>query len=412
MTKKNPKNTTVGLLLASVGLANIGEWIYFIALNMMILNDGGNALSVGLLYIIRPAADILTNIVFSTYIDRLHKKKWMVLLSLFRSFLIGLLIFNQELFFIYMIVFLIQVCISIYEPLSVGYMTLAIPENKRKKFNSWNNLVSSGGFLIGPGIAGFLLSIGTPLIAITVNSLALLISSMLLRLLPDYTLPVIQTDKISFLKDNKEALIYLKRYFQTNRIVVFFYLLISSLFVLAAGLDSVEAAFSKEVLFMSDSQYGLLVSISGVGFLIGSILNSLIVEKMSSRQLILFGGFSYIAGYLTLSLAYDFMSASIGFFLISFALAYINTGFRTFIQNAFPTHRIGQLLTAFNIVNSLIEMVIVASVSSLGSIFPLRVVLITTELVMIVIFICIIHSSKRLKKNQLENNKEQVELID
>lgn len=412
MTKKNPKNTTVGLLLASVGLANIGEWIYFIALNMIILNDGGNALSVGLLYIIRPAADILTNIVFSTYIDRLHKKKWMVLLSLLRAFLVGMLIFDQELLFIYVIVFLIQVCISIYEPLSVGYMTLAIPENKRKKFNSWNNLVSSGGFLIGPGIAGLLLSIGTPLIAITVNSLALLISSMLLRLLPDYTLPVIQTDNISFLNDNKEALIYLKRYFQTNRMVVFFYLLISSLFVLAAGLDSVEAAFSKEVLFMSDSQYGLLVSISGVGFLIGSILNSLIVEKMSNRQLILFGGFSYITGYLTLSLAYDFMSASIGFFLISFALAYINTGFRTFIQNAFPTHRIGQLLTAFNIVNSLIEMLIVASVSSLGSIFPLRVVLITTELVMIVIFICIIHSSKRLKKNQLENNKEQVELID
>ena len=412
MTKKSSKNTTVGLLLASVGLANIGEWIYFIVLNMMILYDGGNALSVGLLYIIRPAADILTNIIFSTYIDRLQKKKCMVLLSFLRAFLVGILIFNQKLLFIYVIVFLIQVCITIYEPLSVGYMTLAIPENKRKKFNSWNNLVSSGGFLIGPGIAGFLLSVGTPLIAIAVNSLALFVSGMLLRFLPNYTLPVTRTNKISFLKDNKEALFYLKMYFQTNRVTVFFYLLISSLFVLAAGLDSVEAAFSKEVLLMSDSQYGLLVSISGVGFLMGSILNSLLVEKISNRQLILFGGFSYITGYLTLSLSYNFMSASLGFFMISFALAYINTGFRTFIQNAFPTHKIGQLLTAFNIVNSLIEMMIVASVSSLGSIFPLRTVLIATELVMIVLFVGIVYSSKKLKYNQIEHSKEQVELID
>ncbi|MCD5001053.1 hypothetical protein IV487_00995 [Enterococcus saccharolyticus] len=42
------------LLLTSIGLANVGEWIYFIGLNMMILNAGNSAFAVGLLYIIRP----------------------------------------------------------------------------------------------------------------------------------------------------------------------------------------------------------------------------------------------------------------------------------------------------------------------------------------------------------------------
>lgn len=412
MWKRNKKTHTIGLLLTSVGLANIGEWIYFIALNMMILNNGGNALSVGTLYIIRPMADILTNMVFSAYIDRLPKKKWLVLLSLLRAWLVGLLIFNQQLMFIYVIVFFIQVCISIYEPLSVGYVILAIPEKKRKKFNSWYSLVSSGGFLIGPGIAGFLLSIGTPLIAIVVNVFALLSSGVLLLFLPNYTLTENSDKSDPFIEENKKALHYLKNYYKTNQMTVLFYLLVSSLFILAAGLDSVEAAFSKNVLFMSDGQYGLLVSISGVGFLIGSILNSLFVEKMSIRQLILCGGFIYIAGYLILSTSFNFMSASIGFFLISFALAYINTGFRTFIQITFPTNKIGQLLTAFNILNSLVEMFVVASVSGLGAILPLRVVLIATEFLMVLIFLSIIYCSRKLKIDQLENRKADFEIFD
>lgn len=106
MMKTDKKDIEILYLLTSVGLANIGEWIYFIALNMMILNQGGNAFSVGLLYIIRPIADILTNLISNAYIDRLSKKKWMISLSLLRALLVALLVSNQNLFFIYVIVFL------------------------------------------------------------------------------------------------------------------------------------------------------------------------------------------------------------------------------------------------------------------------------------------------------------------
>lgn len=412
MDMNKVKDKTIFSLLTSVGLANIGEWIYFIALNIMILNTGGNAWSVGLLYIIRPVADIITNIMFSANIDRFPKKKWMVILTLFRAVLVGVLVLEQQLMFIYAIVFFIQICSSIYEPLSVGYITLAVPINKRKKFNSLNSLVSSGGFLIGPGIAGFLLSIGSPLIAIVVNSLALLGSAIILCFLPNYNLANGTRNKISFVTENKIALNYLKEYYKNNQIVVLFYLLISSLFILAAGLDSVEAAFSKSVLLMSDGQYGLLVSISGAGFVIGSILNSLIVEKLSVKQLIYFGGFTYIIGYLIFSTAFTFLVASIGFFFISFALAYINTGFKTFVQTVFPTDKIGQLTTAFNILVSIMEMFVVAMVSGVGSFVPLRSVLIMTEMVMVLIFLFIVVSSRKLDNGLFEENNQPYTLLD
>lgn len=404
MKKIGNKNNTIAALLTSVGLSNIGEWIYFIALNMMILSNGGNAFSVGVLYIIRPVADLLTNLSFSAYIDRLSKKKWMIMLSIIRAVLVGSLLFNQSLGWIYIVVFLIQICSSIYEPLSLGYIKLAIPKNKIKKFNSWKSLVSSGGFLIGPAIAGLLLSIGTPLIAILVNAIALALAGMIQVVLPNYRSEKAEGETtFSFIEDNKKARAFLKEYYLENQKVVLFYLFVSSLTILAAGLDSVEAAFSINVLGMTESRYGLLISISGAGFVVGALLNSLIVEKLTIRQLILFGSVVYVLGYLIFSTSFSFEVASIGVFLISFALAYINTGFHTFIQLVFPEHKIGQLTTAFNTLNSIMEMAIVAAVSGLGSLFDIRLVLIGTELVMVVIVFMIFRYTAILKLNHLEN---------
>lgn len=221
MAKRN-ENKIAAVLLTSVGLANIGEWIYFIGLNLIILNNGGTAWSVGLLYIIRPVAGILTNIAFSSSVDRLAKRTWMMLLSILRGLLVGSLLFNQDLWYIYLVVFCIQICSSIYEPLSLGYTVLAISKNKLKRFNSWNSLVNSGGFLLGPAIAGLLLTQGPPLLTFFVNALVLFLSALLIFTLPEYNLKKAPRQS-SFFKTNQQAFTYLKSYYLKNRKIVFFF---------------------------------------------------------------------------------------------------------------------------------------------------------------------------------------------
>ncbi len=145
-----------------------------------------------------------------------------------------------------------------------------------------------------------------------------------------------------------------------------------------------------------------MVSLSGAGFLIGSIVNNLFVEKLTIRQLLTFGSVIYVSGYLMLSTALNLEMAGSGFFLISFALAFIHTGFRTFVQLVFPTDKIGQLTTAFNSLNAVIEMLIVLLVSGLGSLFHLRLVLIAVELMMAVIAAMIMYRAKQLPLEKLE----------
>lgn len=396
LIRKNYDKNIALKLLSTNGLSSLGERIYFIALNVSILSSGGNVLSVGILYIIRPVADIITNAVISAHIDKFNKRKTMFILDLVSALLIGSLIINQSIWNIYIVVFFLQVCSSMYSPISISYTVLAIPKDQLKKYNSWDNLVNSGGFLIGPAIAGLLLSFSSVDSAILVNSVMLIIASLINLSLPHLVVEEEHSERKSFYEINKESMHYLKSFFETKRVYLLYYLLTSLLFVFAAGLNSVEAAFALEVIMLTRIEYGLIVSISGAGFVVGSIVNTFIVEQTTIYQLINFGGLLYVLGYFIYSLSFGFIAASVGFFTISFALAFVNTGIRTFIQFAFPINKIGQLTTALGTISSALQLFLVAITSSLSLIYPMRVVLIVVEIIMLIMVVFISIYGKKI----------------
>ncbi len=62
------------ILLFSIGISGVGNWVYFIALNLIVLNMTGSALAVSVLYIVRALSTVFTTIWSGTLIDRLNKK--------------------------------------------------------------------------------------------------------------------------------------------------------------------------------------------------------------------------------------------------------------------------------------------------------------------------------------------------
>ncbi|MDQ0174771.1 hypothetical protein J2S08_000604 [Bacillus chungangensis] len=66
---KNPS-----LLILGIGVSNFGNWIYLVALNLLILERTGSPAAVAGLYVIRPIATIFTNIWAGSFIDRLNKR--------------------------------------------------------------------------------------------------------------------------------------------------------------------------------------------------------------------------------------------------------------------------------------------------------------------------------------------------
>ncbi|WP_042224714.1 MFS transporter [Oceanobacillus manasiensis] len=349
------------LFLLKVGISNIGEWVYFISLNLIVLNMTGSALAVTGLYLIKPMAVLLTNFWAGSLIDRMNKRRLLIGLDLFRGIVIGFLpLFATSLPLIYVTVLIINMAGSMFEPASMSYMTKLIPPKKRKQFNSIHSFVTSGAFLVGPAVAGILFFIGTPTLAIYINGFALIIAGLITWLLPD-----LEKGKIVSEQEKANTIRVLIKDWQavltfslTNRYIFVIYFLFSSvLMVLASAVDSLEAAFAKQVLFLSDSEYGFLVTIAGAGIIMGASINTLIVQKLKTSLLIGGGAVFVTIGYIVYAFSTNFLIAGIGFFILAFFISFANTGFLTFYQHHIPSDMMGRIGSFYNLLEAILIIV-------------------------------------------------------
>lgn len=227
------------ILLLGIGVSNIGEWIYFIALNLIVLDMTGSPLAVSGLYIIKPLATLLTNFWAGSVIDRLNKRNLMIFLDIFRASFIVLLPFMDSISLIYLVVFILNMASSMFEPTSMTYITKLIPKEERKRFNSLYSLVTSGAFLTGPAFAGLLFVIGTPIFAIYTNAITLFLSGLLTFLMPDLeghtsSLATQNNVSIKLLKKDWDVVMNFSR--QQTYIFIIYFLFSSVMVVMASAI--------------------------------------------------------------------------------------------------------------------------------------------------------------------------------
>ncbi|MFT0563197.1 MFS transporter [Bacillus cereus] len=377
------------LLLSGVGIANLGAWIYLIALNVLVYNMGGSALAVATLYVIKPLATLFTNAWSGSMIDRLNKRKLMIHLDIYRALFIAILPLLPSLWIVYVFVFFISMASAIYEPTAMTYMTKLIPVEQRQRFNSLRTLIGSGASLIGPAVAGGLLIAGTPEFAIYMNAIAFLLSGFITLLLPN-----LDKKEDSDTTSNTLSLTVLKKDWNTvinfsrkHVYVVCVYFLFQSMFVLATATDSLELSFAKEVLLLTDSEYGFLVSIAGAGFILGAITNTILSKKLAPSFLIGIGSLFIAIGYLIYAFSNVFLIAAIGFFILSFSMAYANTGFYTFYQNNVPVHIMGRIGSIYGLVIALVTIFITILSGVATQFISIQLVVIVGSLIMLFITI-------------------------
>ncbi|MFC0270378.1 MFS transporter [Metabacillus herbersteinensis] len=374
------------ILLFGIGISNIGAWIYFIALNLIVFNMTGSAFAVALLYIIRPLATLVTNFWGGSVIDRLNKKYFMIVLDTIQAVLIGsLAIVSSSLSMIYLLVFLISMATSLYRPTSITYLTKLIPTEQRQRFNSLRSLIDSGAFFIGPAVTGLLFVIGTPTTAIIINAIAFLFSALVTLLMPNLEkngtsdTPI---KKLSFKLLKQDWKVVLK-FSRQHLYVMTIYFLFSAFIVMQTALDSLEAAFSKEILSLSDSDYGFLVSVAGAGILVGAMINTLFAKKLSISHLIGLGSVIVSVGYIIYAFSDGFLIASVGFFVLSCANAFANTGFTTFYQNNIPVEVMGRVGSAYGLVEAFLVIVVTAVFGILAQLVSIQFVVIGGAFIML-----------------------------
>lgn len=341
------------ILLGGIGISNVGAWVYLIALNLIILNETGSPLAIALLYILSPIATICSNAWSGSLIDRVNTRRLMMGLDIFRAICIALIPFLSSLTYVYVLAFIIHMGSAIFQPTSMVYMTKLIPEQDRQRFNALRSFINSCGSLIGHAIAGILFWMGTPYTAIHVNAVALFISALLIMMLPNVDSRLKEIEGQRFTWDMIKSDVRIVFNFSKDNIYVTnIYVLFCCTTLFMTAIDSLEAAFAKGILSISDTYYGFLLSVFGAGIIIGSIINSVFSKQLAVNLLIGIGTIFTSLGYIVLYSSSGFISAVPGVFLIGFAVTFANTGYLTFYQKHVPVRMMGRFGSIFSVIEA------------------------------------------------------------
>ncbi|NEU63133.1 MFS transporter [Paenibacillus sp. ALJ109b] len=347
-----------GLLLSGVGISNLGDFIYIVAINLMVLNMTQSPAAVAGLWIISPIASVCTKFWSGSLIDRYDQRQLMIGADMLRALLVAALPLMSSLWMMYAVMFLISMSSSIFVPSSQVYITRLVPAERRKRFNSLQALISSGAFITGPAVAGVMLIYLSPAAAIYANAVSFAASALILMFLPKLGIGEQNIGTGSRLtpqmiaQDWRAVLSFSRK----SGYVVSIYALFQIILVVGMSLDAQEVVFIRQVMNLPESQYGALMSVTGIGYLAGSMLVWMFAKHLPIRHMMGGGVLLVALGYFLFARSFSFELAAVAFILLGLCSALANTGLITFYQNNIPVDLMGRMSSVLGLVLSLLQV--------------------------------------------------------
>lgn len=383
-------------MLTAITCASCGDWLYLIALNLMVYEQADQtAAAVAILYMIKPAAGLLMNSWAGSIIDRLDNRKLMILLYAIRIFGIAGMIIATSLWQIYVLVFFVAAAGAIFEPASLPYITGLIHKRHWQKFNSYRAIADGSGFVLGPAAAGILVGAGSVEVALGANIILLLAAVSICIALPSVKGSLEERMEKGWLKVWREDWRLVTAFSKKFVMLTLLLLLFSCITVMTAAVDSMEVAFSAEAIGLSESAYGLLVSIAGIGFISGSVLLTIVSRHFRSIQLLTYGAAGGALGYVVFAFSQSFLPASVGVFLLSGALAFANTGYVTYMQEHIPVEQMGRMMSMYQTVEAILIIGMTAVLAGINQLTDVAAAVQIGCLVMLSLTVLLFIISKR-----------------
>lgn len=389
----------LSILLLSMSISNIGDFIYLVAINIIVFQLTGSAAAVAGIWIIGPLTNIITKFWTGSYIDYRSKRNIIMVTYIMRAFFIFLIPFAPNMLTIYGILVALSVANAFFQPASMTYVTTMVPTENRKRFNSIRSFASSGAFIVGPAIGGSLILLTSINITLWLNASFFIISAILLLLLPEKE--KIDKDAVPSMTISQviQDFTVVRKFMAGNQYVSFIYLSYIFIIIFAFAMDAQEVVFTQQVVGLSEFEYSLLISITGIGSVVGAFILSVFSNKFSIRWMMIVGLTMIAVGYIIYSFSWSFASVVVGFVIIGFFNVFISAGITTFYQNNVPVNVMGRVTSVFQLIQSVIQVLFILIIGIAADLISLRSTIITMSFVMflssIVFIVAIINPKKK-----------------
>jgi MFS transporter, DHA3 family, macrolide efflux protein len=366
----------------------IGDYFNWLAIPITINRLTGSISMVGLSFIINAIPALLLGPVAGVLVDRLDRRKVMIVSDLLRALLVLALLTiqsAQQIWVFYLIGFLISCASQFFFPARNALLPLVVEDEKYlMQANTLMQFVFILGLLAGPAMAGFAIGLYGERVAFVVNSLGYLVSATSILLIRMPARPsLLNRQPVTFGQswmDLRQGFAYIIH----NRTLVGVLTCMFLTMLGAGGLNAVWIPYLQRAFQVGAEGIGMVDSAQGAGMVISGLLIGPLVARFRYKNLtagsILWAGF-FLAG---IGMAPNFPLLLLSSFGIGLGLLPLQAGLNTIQQLASPDAMRGRVGAAFNMVTTFSSLTSLGLAATLGEIIGLSQVLITCGSVVLI----------------------------
>lgn len=366
MNFKPLKQKDFALLMFGKLVSLIGTQMQNFALSLYVLKITGSATKFASVLAVTILPSIILGPIAGVLADWFDRKKIIVYLDMIRGIIIGIyaviFVIKGELTLgsIYGLVIIMSISSLLFQPAIGTVIPSIVEKDDLMEANGVNSLIMNIGNLISPVIAGILFGIYGLSIILIINSISFILSSLseLLIKIPKVNKKPEKINMKAFINDFNEGITFIK---SKKILISIIYLALIINFVISPLFSVGLTYISKEILEVTDSQYGIMEAVLVIAMMISPFIVSTISKKMKLGKLIFMN--ILICSFLTLIFAIipsfifmskfesnliPYISMIVIIFAIILILGIVNIGIATMFQKEVPLEMMGRTMTVMN----------------------------------------------------------------
>lgn len=336
------KNYSVFRFMGGNLISFFGDQIYLIAIPLMVLNITGSPVSMGIVaalerlpILLQPFAGIMS--------DKFNRKHLLLLCDLGRCLLVGMIgvLFIREvleMWMVYPTVFGIGLLSQIYNTSQFASVPSLVRREDLQAVNSLNSGIFNLAVFLAPGLGGLIISFFNPGYALLVNSFSFMVSFLAIASL---RMKVKERVSSSYsiwgeIREGFEFVLKTKPILYTNLAMV------SSVFGTTLFL-TLLVFHLKDSVNINAVMIGWLLSMGGVGAILGAVTSNLFRKRFSYRSILftasVIGGLSILCFGLVETFLWLVIMNAVG----TFCASMMSPCIITIRQTLTPDHLLGRV---------------------------------------------------------------------
>jgi DHA3 family macrolide efflux protein-like MFS transporter len=335
------KNKQFRALWLAQLVSNFGDWLALLALfSYIAFRLHGTPSQIGWMLISFTLPVAVLGPIAGVFVDRWDLKKTMIASDVFRAILAGLLAVSTELYQIYFLAFALSCVSCFFLPAQMVAIPLLVRKEELLVANSINAQTVQLIRVISPAVAGALVAWAGHKVCFYIDSLSFVISAALLSTI---TLQRETTETRKGIRSLPLELAQGLTFIAKHRAILFLTISMTAAILAIGAFDAVIVVYVRDILSADSRLFGLLISMVGVGTILGALLLGKFGQKWSKLYLVVLGIFGIGINVLILAALSSVVATVVCSFGLGLSVACVLIPSQTLMQEESPQSMLGRV---------------------------------------------------------------------